>query len=845
MHVLSRPPHRIFHLLRTFLIASIFLPAITTAVASAAIVRGTVTDPLGAAVAGATVALVLDGKVITNTHTDAAGGFTMSCGSGGRFYVVTAAPSFRQVITQGFYAGKLDSVQQDVVLEADTVRQNIVVTASGLPIPQAQTAASVDVLHASDLENRFTLVDPLRQITGVNIVSYGQYGSATSIFVRGGNSDANKILIDGVPAEDIGGVFDLGAISTTGIDSVEVFRGPNSVLYGSDAAAGLFSITTPRGSTPTPSFFYQGDAGNYYTYRNEVQAGGTHKKYDYYGAFSRLNSSNDIAMSQYHNVASSMNFGWSPTSTTSIRGTARNNTTAVGLPGAYDFYQIANDGKQSDQDLYVSSTIDNQTTEGWHNLVRYGLARKREQSEQWYAAGIPITTEQFGFPTLNYYGHNVPIKGANGYQVAGQAQLNSGFGTYPNSSDSSSNRDQLYAQTDYKITSHLTALGNFYYEDERGSQNYPTYGISQSTERPNFDYTAQFAGDFKNRVFYQVGGGIQKNHLYGVQGTPRASVAYYLQRPGAGVVHGTKINFNFAKGVREPSLSEQFNSLYDALLTQPGGPQAIVQDNIAQIGAERDRTYDGGVEQSLLNEKMLFRATYFHNEFGDQIEYIDPFAVPQLLPNLTPAQQQQLIAYLQNTGGSYVNSMSFKAQGVETQIQYQPVSNLFIRAGYTYLDAVVQKSFTSDALSPSFNTGLPGGAPPSFSTIPIGSTSPLVGARPFRRPPHTGFASATYTRKNVTTTITSAYASRSDDSTFLGGYDFAAGNSLLLPNRNLDYSYQRFNMGVTYRMSSWLSIYTQMNNMFNQSHSAPIGYPSLPFTVQSGIKVALGGHASK
>ena len=217
--------------------------------------HGTVTDPLGAAVVGATVALVLDGKVVTNTHTDSVGGFTLSCGTGGRFFVVAAAPSFRQVITQGFYAGKLDSVQQDVVLEADTVRQSIVVTASGLPMPQAQTSASVDVLHAGDLENRFTLIDPLRQITGVNVVSYGQYGSATSIFVRGGNSDANKVLIDGVPGEDIGGVFDLGAVSTTGIDSVEVFRGPNSVLYGSDAAAGLFSITTPRGTTPTPSFF--------------------------------------------------------------------------------------------------------------------------------------------------------------------------------------------------------------------------------------------------------------------------------------------------------------------------------------------------------------------------------------------------------------------------------------------------------------------------------------------------------------------------------------------------------------------------------------------------------------
>jgi iron complex outermembrane receptor protein/vitamin B12 transporter len=809
----------------------------------AAIVHGTVTDPLGAAVPGAVVALMQDGKVITNTRSDAAGGFTLSSGSSGRFYVLASALTFRQVTTQGFYAGRLDSVQQDVVLEADTVRQNIVVTASGLPAPQAQTGASVDVLHAPDFANRFTLIDPLRQIPGVAVVSDGQNGSATSIFVRGGNSDANKILIDGVPAEDIGGVFDLSTISTTAIDSVEVYKGPNSVLYGSDAAAGLFSITTPRGSTPTPSFLYQGDAGNYYTYRNEIQTGWARGKFDYYGAFSRLNSSNDVPQSQYHNVTSSLNFGWAPTAKTTIRGTARNTTAAIGLPGAYNFYLLPNDGKQSDQDLFVSSVIDNETTENWHNMVRYGLARKREQTAQWYAAGIPITTIQFGSPTLNYYGQNVLIKGANGYQVTGQAQLNSGFGIYPNSSDSANNRDQLYAQTDYKITPHLTALGGFYYEDERGSYKFPAFGTSESLERPNFDYTVQFAGDFNNRVFYQLGGGIEKNHVYGVQGTPRVSLAYYLQRPGAGVFHGTKLTFNFAKGVREPSLSEQFGSLYNTLLAQPGGPQAIEQDNISQIGAERTRTYDGGVEQSMLNERMLVRGTYFHNEFGDQIEYIDPFAIPQLLPNLPPAEQQALIAFLQNTFGAYANSLSFRAQGFESMVQYQPFANLFIRGGYTYLNAKVQQSFTSDAVSPSFNTGLPGGAPPSFSNIPIGSTSPLVGARPFRRPPHTGFLTVTYTYKNVSSTLTSAYASRSDDSTFLGGFDFAAGNSLLLPNRNLDFGYSRLNLGVTYKMSSWLSIYTQTSNLANQSHIAPIGYPSLPFTVQAGVKVAVGGHA--
>src|SRR5271163_2050545 len=141
MPVFPRP------LRRALLIACLLLPQLSPVKANAVIVHGRVTDPLGAVVAGAAVTLVYNGKVVTSTHSDATGQFTLSSGVAGRFFVLAGGPSFRQVTTHSFYAGKLDSVEQDVVLEADTVRQSIVVTASGLPMPQAQTGASVDVLH--------------------------------------------------------------------------------------------------------------------------------------------------------------------------------------------------------------------------------------------------------------------------------------------------------------------------------------------------------------------------------------------------------------------------------------------------------------------------------------------------------------------------------------------------------------------------------------------------------------------------------------------------------------------------------------------------------------------------
>jgi vitamin B12 transporter len=819
-----------------FACLSAFSCHLATAPASAIVVHGTVTDPLGAAIPNATVALVQNGAVLVNGKSGSDGSYQISSSVSGRFFVLVGGTSFRQLATQSFYGGQLDSVEQNVVLEPDWVRQEVVVTATGTPLPQAQTSASINVLGKSDFENRAELNDPFRQMPGTAVVQTGERGGLTSVFVRGGNSDANKFLVDGVPINDIGGRFDLSTVATTGVSTAEVYRGPNSVLYGSDASAGVIGFTTPRGTTNFPSLFYEGDAGNFGTYRNQLQLGGTLRTLDYFGGLSALYTQNSLPMDEYHNITGAANVGWAPTGSTSLRVTARNGDIATGLPGAYGFYNLSNDGKQSDQDTYLSGTIDHTSSDLWHSLVRYGLARKREQSVQWYPAGNLIDD--------NYFGNFVTIKGANGYRAAGQAILNfsTDFGSvYPNNLDLVSNRDNLYAQTDYHFTPHIVALAGFRFENERGAERLPAFGISEAIERTNYDYLAQIQGDWKGRLFYSFGGGVQKNQLYGTEGTPRVGVSYYAVRPGPGKFHGTKINFNFSKGVKEPTLSDQFGSLFD-FLQQHGGQAAIAQFHVSPIGAEQSRSYDGGVEQSFFSEHVLLHATYFHNEFGRQIESVGAGVVPQLLPNLDASQQAALQAFLTNENAFALdlNSLAFSAQGVESEVQYGITRSIFLRGGYTYLDTKVQDSFSSDALAPTFNTGLANGQAPSFSNIPIGVFSPLRGARPFRRPPHTGFVTATYAGKHWSGAVQSAFASRSDDSTFLGGIDIHFGNSLLLPNRNLDYGFAKVDVGVTYQFTPWLAIYTQQENFLSQQHIGPIGYPSLPFTFRTGLRFSLG-----
>ncbi len=93
--------------------------------------------------------------------------------------------------------------------------------------------------------------------------------------------------------------------------------------------------------------------------------------------------------------------------------------------------------------------------------------------------------------------------------------------------------------------------------------------------------------------------------------------------------------------------------------------------------------------------------------------------------------------------------------------------------------------------------------------------------------------------------LTAGFASRSDDSDFLGGYDANGGNSLLLPNRNLDFGYAKLDLGGSYQLLNWLGIYAKAENLTNSQHIAPLGFPSLPLTIRGGLKIAWGPGSAK
>ena len=419
------------------------------------------------------------------------------------------------------------------------------------------------------------------------------------------------------------------------------------------------------------------------------------------------------------------------------------------------------------------------------------------------------------------------------------------------------NRDELDYQGDYRFTRHLAGLLGFRFENERGVEVYnsyydsfPVYAVNDMDSRTNYVYLAGVQGDFKNRFYYHLGGSLEHYSLFGTETSPNAGLSYYLLRPRSGHFNSTRLFGNFGDAVREPKLTDKFGSLYE-LLTAAGETSAIQEFNVKPLAAPTTRTYEAGFEQAFLSQHLTLRASYFHNQFGKELESLSVSYLALLLPNYTAAQLQSLQTFFteDNVYSLLTNTQAFRAQGAEATLESGIGRNIFLRGGYTYTDSVVQRSFTSDnedllnGYGFYYNVSTQNSTPCYSATttcIPLGAVSPLVGARPFRRAPHTGFFTATYADRKFTGVFTAAFASRSDDSTYLEYEDANDGNSLLLPNRNLDYGYAKLDLGGSFQLFKWMDIYAQAENLLDNQHIAPFGYPSLPFNVRTGLRLRWG-----
>jgi vitamin B12 transporter len=346
--------------------------------------------------------------------------------------------------------------------------------------------------------------------------------------------------------------------------------------------------------------------------------------------------------------------------------------------------------------------------------------------------------------------------------------------------DQATLRDEGAYDTDYVFNRFITALFTFHYQDERALDAVPA--VRHTLRRTNLIFAGAMRGEVKHRLFYEGSGNVTHSSLNGFTGSPRLGLTYVPVLGGFRRLKGTSLHLTLASGNREPSLAEQSQSIF---------------------APARSRTLDVFADQNLYRRKLLLHAGYFHNQFSHQSEVISLGAPAAGIGPILSATQ------------------AFRTQGLASELHYQPLPRLSVTGGYTYLASLVERS----AALPVINSAYP--------TIPIGVASPLAGQRLFRRPPHSGFFAIQYTGRSLSANLQASLAGRADDSTF--------NSTLLLPNQNLDHGYTRLDTGFSYAIRRRITLYTQLTNLLNSQHMAPIGYPSTPFTVRSGLKIRFGG----
>ena len=168
-------------------------------------------------------------------------------------------------------------------LRLATASETVVVSATRTPVPGEAAGADVDASAArnSTAMQPIAADDAVRFLPGAVVNTAGQRGGLSSLFVRGGESNYNKVIVDGVTVNEPGGTFDFGTFSLAQADRLEFVRGAQSTLYGSDAMTSVIQVWTRTGSTPIPELRIAADGGNFATASGHASLAGARGLFDY------------------------------------------------------------------------------------------------------------------------------------------------------------------------------------------------------------------------------------------------------------------------------------------------------------------------------------------------------------------------------------------------------------------------------------------------------------------------------------------------------------------------------------------------------------------------------------
>ena len=462
-----------------------------------------------------------------------------------------------------------------VQLQLAPAAETIVVTATRSPLSVETSGASVATLTAAQLEVMQPVAadDAIRFLPGAVVEAAGQRGGVSSLFVRGGDSDYNKVIVDGVTVNVPGRTFDFGNLPLTQADRLEFMRGAQSTLYGSDAMTSVVQVWTRTGSTRTPELRFGADGGNLGTANGYASFSGARGGFDYNLFGDQFNTNGSGINDAYSDSLKGANLGVALNDQVSLRVRVRQSNSHTGVPGAWNFngdpLQPPDPNEWSQlNNLLGSLQLTITGPSGWqHRLTGFDHTYRYTELN---VNGDPHRIDDFA-------SHEVDHINRAGFEYEG----------------------------DYLERSWARTTVGFRVEDENGfigDVNFPppTHG-----QRWNDDVYAQQQVTF-GRLTAIAGARFVHNSDFGNTGVPRVALTF-LAFHGGEIFSGTRLRFSFATGFKEPGLEQTF-----------AGPPFYVAN--PGLRPERNRSFDAGFQQNLFGKYSL-TATYFNNLFQDQIEF--------------------------------------------------------------------------------------------------------------------------------------------------------------------------------------------------------------------------------
>ena len=261
--------------------------------------------------------------------------------------------------------------------------ESVVVTATRAPLAVEESGVAAEVFTAKDFEPaRGAFVQNLlRDVPGLTVVQSGSNGAITSVFARGGESDAALVLLDGVPVTEPGGGLDFAHLTSPGLERMEVIRGPESVLFGAEAPSAVIQMFTERGDPeadrPHGSLSYE--RGSFSTdHWTAGLNGGFANRLDYAFTTDQFRSTGEFPNDAFRITSGTANVGYRFSDATQLRAVFRTFDSYAGVPGQVAYGLTNLDANEKDRDATVSVRLDDRRGARFSQHVQFGYHRYRD-----------------------------------------------------------------------------------------------------------------------------------------------------------------------------------------------------------------------------------------------------------------------------------------------------------------------------------------------------------------------------------------------------------------------------------------------------------------------------------